>query len=145
MILPVQERLILVLPVDIDQQPRRLSEHPCAHGLAVDPADAPPLHETPAQRKTAVLREQVKLFKLPPDLLVLNGKSQFHKAALRPAAEHVRAVLPAQGEIDGAEKERLSRSGLSGQNVQPRTEFYFRLIDQSQIFHKQILQHIRYL
>src|SRR5699024_6138895 len=97
MILPVQERLILMLSVDIDQQAGRIPEHPCAHSLSVDPADAPPLHETPAQRKTAVLREQVKLFKLPPDLLVLNGKSQFHKAALRPAAEHVRAVLPAQG------------------------------------------------
>ena len=105
MVFPVKERLILVLPVDIDQQPRRLSEHPCAHGLSVDPADAPSLHETPAQRKAPVFRKKIQLFKLASDPLILNSKCQFHKPALRSAPEHVRTVLSSQREIDRAEQQ----------------------------------------
>ena len=105
MILPVQERLILMLSVDIDQQAGRIPEHPCAHSLSVDPADAPSLHETPAQRKAPVFRKKIQLFKLASDPLILNSKCQFHKPALRSAPEHVRTVLSSQREIDRAEQQ----------------------------------------
>src|SRR5699024_2137744 len=47
-ILSLQERLVLMLSVDIDQQARRVPEHTRAYSLAVDPADAPSLHQASA-------------------------------------------------------------------------------------------------
>ena len=131
----VEERLVLVLSMDVDQDPCRLLQKRDGHRLPVDLAGAAPLHEPPAQDNSPLLRENIQLFQSLFLLFIFNSKGQFHKSILRSFPQDVRGISGPKSETDRTEDDGFPRSGLPCQYIQPLLEVNLHLVDQGEIFH----------
>ena len=125
MILTVQQCLTVMLAVDVDQQSGRLFERTHAHGLAVDPADAAPFHQAPAQRDHALFGPDLHFRKPADDPFIVKGKCQLDQSAVRAVPQHVRRVPSAEGEIYRSHKDGFPGAGLAGQDIKPGSEIHF--------------------
>ncbi len=63
-------------------------------------------------------------------------------AALRLAVTHEAAIAAAaQGQGKGVEQDRFARTGLPGQDTQPRPEIQFEPVDQNDVADRELRQH----
>ena len=132
----LQKGLMLMLTVNIDQRLCQLLHLLRRDSLSVDPADTLPGLKLPADDYLTVLsRLQFQLLQLFYHLRTVRGKNQFHQCALGPLAQHFLLKFPSQRQMNTADEQRLSRTGLTGEDIQPRAEFHLRLLHQRQIFH----------
>ena len=138
----VQQRLVLMLAVDVYQKLRQLLHLLRGDGLAVDAVHILPHADLAADGYGPVFRLlQLQLLQLPADALI-SGEDQLHKGALRPLAQHLPLELPTEGQVHAPDQQGFPRAGLSGEDVQALAELHLRLFHQCQVLHMQASQHL---
>ena len=70
-----------------------------------------------------------------PHPFTVRVEDQLYQSAVRPFPQHFLLELSAQRKIDTADQQGFTRARLTGQNIQPSSEFYLCLFHQSKIFH----------
>ena len=138
----VEQRLLLVLAVDLDQQVAELAEQPAAHRLVVDEgARAAVGGEHPAQHQIvpgidAVLGQQGRYRRLAgraedrADRRLRGTRAD--QLPIRPAAER---------QPERVEQDRLAGAGLAGQHAQPALELEVEALDQDDVADREAGQH----
>ena len=129
MALRIEQRLVLVLPVQLDERRRLLAERRGGDERVVDERAAAPLRVDVAaddQRRSTFGRPH----RTPPARgLCLAGADEIG----RRAAAHEQA--------DGLDEHRLARPGFAGQDVQTRLEFDLDRIDDGEVLNAKEAKH----
>ena len=120
----LQQALVLMLTVNIDQQLCHGTELCQCHRLIVDLDLRTFLRNLPAYDQLPVLRLDIQLPKLVFLLFGKLRKDQLHKAVFPAVPDQILAGLGAQCQVDGADQNGFSRTGLTGQNIQSLAEFH---------------------
>ena len=120
----LQQALVLMLTVNIDQQFCHGTELCQCHRLIVDLDLRSFLRNLPAYDQLPVLRLDIQLPKLVFLLFGKLRKDQLHKTVFPAVPDQILAGLGAQCQVDGADQNGFSRTGLTGQNVQSPAEFH---------------------
>ena len=138
----VKKRLMLMLPVNIQQQGRNPSDS-CRRGrFSVQAEDTAAVLYFPGDDQQSVLGFHIHFPETFQHCRVFHGKDQFYQSRLRVITEHFPGHLLAQGEVYRAQKHGLSCPCFSGQNVQAGSEGNLRLFYQPDIFHMQLCKHL---
>ena len=140
---PPQQRLILPLPVNINETGRHLPQLPRRHRLPVDRRNTARRHNLPLdQNRPILLHRKIHLPQTSHLLLRIRLEQQLNQRVLRPVPDHRPVSLRAKRQIDRADDDRLSGARLARQNIQPVREGNLLLRDQRQILHMQTYQHL---
>lgn len=114
----VQQRLMLMLSMNINQCFRQLLHLLCSNRLPVYLADTFPCLHFPADNHRTVLRLfQFHLCQLLPDLRTIPVKHKLYQGAFRPRAKHIPVKFSPQRQIDASNQQGFSRSRLTGKNI----------------------------
>ena len=134
-----EERLMLMLPVDVDEELCYLPELRECHGLIIDLDFRTRSGDLPADDELPVLRLDVERPQLPDEFLAEITEDKLHESIRLSAADHVPAGLRAQRKIDGADQDRLSGTRLTGQNIEPWLELHLGGVDQGEILYMKMI------
>ena len=124
-----------MLTVNIQQDRRNLTHLRCRAGLTVDFADAASSCDFPYDQDLSVHGFNLHCLQGFLHLRILRVENQFHQRGGFPLPDHLPGQLFPQRQVDGTDQNRFSRAGLTGKDVQSRTELYLRLLDQRKIFY----------
>ena len=124
-----------MLPVNINQNLRELSELFRRHCLSTDFTLTTVFHNLPLQNKLPFLQGKLHFLNGFDLRGILHGKYQFYQRVLRPRADHLLIRLCPKRQIDGSDDNGFSGTRLAGQNIESAAERNLRLVNQSQIFH----------
>ena len=134
---------MLALPVHVHEIGRDLAEH--------GRIDAAPVHLDDAAAVRRVFSENDDLFigidfkflqHLKDRVVFQRKKNGLNAAFFFPVADHRFVRLGAENEVDAVQDHRFSRTRFTGKDVQPLSEFYFRALDQRNVFDRQSAKHI---
>ena len=140
-----QQRLVFVLPVDVDQQPAAFPQHRNGRGPPVDAAAAFSLGGY-----RALDEQHAVLVGFKPELpqLVLRRGGQIaehggHRRLPAAGAHQVPADPLAEHRVDRIDNNGFARTGFAGQHVEAGIEGDVGLFDHRDIFNMQTPQHKR--
>ena len=134
-----EQRLVLMLPVDVDEELRHLPELCERHGLIIDLDFRTRSRDLPADDELPVLRLDLECPQLPDEFLTEIAEDELHESIRLAAADHVPAGLRAQREIDGADQDGLTGTRFTGQNIEPGLELHLRGVDQGEILYMKMI------
>ena len=126
MFLFMEQRLMLVLTVNIDQQFCQFLDLAGCYRFSVDFADtAAGLHPAADDDSSVLLFRDIKLCHLLGYFFIFCLKNKFYQAIICPSAQHILVKFAAQSQIHRTDQYRFTCTGLTGEDIQPLTEFYF--------------------
>ena len=137
-----EQRLVLVLAVDVDQQFAEGLEIAQRAGGAVDiAARAPFAGDDPAQNARAVVVQVA--FGQPGagfgDVLQVEAGEDVR--LVRAGADHAAVGAVAQGQAEGVEHDRLAGAGLAGDHRHAALQFEVQMFDDGVVVNGQVHQH----
>ena len=142
MLLLIQQRLTVVLPVDIQQ--------PSAQCLQLAHRDRPPVDAADVLSVAVYLpleQQRAIRFRCDTQLLcqgaVYAGKRCAHKRLVRAGADQLPAGALAQHGAECVDDDGLTRARLAGQRIEPPLERDVRLLNDGNILDVQQLQHAK--
>ena len=119
---------MLVLPMDIDQTASQFPDKRNIHCLSIYPADAAPVLVFPGNDDLVILHRDLHLFHFFQDILVLCGKVQFYQSIVGSLRQIIFEAAGSHGHVHRSDHDGFARSGLTGENIQPRSEFHFCIL-----------------
>ena len=137
-----QQRLVRMLPVDVQQQGAQLAQCRLRGLGAVDVGARTALaHQHPAQQAKALVVQVV--FPQPGRGLraVAQVELAGHLGALAPLADHAGIGLVAEGEPQGVDQDGLARAGLAGERGHAGPQVQGQLAHDYQITNREVGQH----
>jgi hypothetical protein len=125
----IEQRLVLVLPVQVHEPGPELAERTCGDQRAVDEGPAPALrgHLAPHEQLAAVLGVEQRL----------------HDRRLLPGSHQLGRGPPAEEEADCLDEDRLAGAGLARQHAQPGVEVDLHLFDDGEVLDGEVSEHAR--
>ena len=129
---------MLVLSMDIQKA--------CSSGLhltystclSINLVDASSIHDFSGQKYLSIFRTDIQCFQCLQCFLVFYLKKQLHKCIGCIFPYHIFRSFCTQDQLYRLQKDRFTCSGLTGQDIQSGTKFYFYFFYQCKIFHMQM-------
>ena len=139
----IEERLRVVLAMEIHQLSSNLGEDAGRHRRSIDPG------ATATIRRDLALQNQRIFFDLDPpfvgerrDVLELaDVEDAFHRRLVRSRANEIGTGALAEEKSQRTDDDRLAGAGFSGENVEARREWKGDLLDDRKIADAQLGQH----
>ena len=142
----LEELLIVILSVDVDQQPTHLTSDGDGDGLAVEAGTSPPVRaEHAGEHQLALLAGKAHLLHGGDDSGIQIGKDGADGGTALPRADQLAGDTVAKQEIDGVKNDRLARTGLTAENGKALAQVQIQRFDDGDILNMQTLQHKTYL
>ena len=123
----IEQRLMLVLPVQLDQSAAKLAERGRGRERVVD------------ERAAAALRRDLAAH--DDFVAAVPLEDGLYGRGLFAGAHEVGARASADEQVDGFDEDRLSRAGFAGEDVEPRLELHLERFDHCEMANAQEAQH----
>ncbi len=140
-----QKRLVLVLPVQVHQQPPQLFQKGDGCSPAVYPADAAPAAGHFPGNYERLIGRDARLFQERCHLRSSGGgadKYALNKGALFALADLPRVGALAQEQVDGPDDDRFARSRLPAENIEALSKFQGEIFDEGKLRHPDLRKHL---
>ena len=139
----IEQRLLLVLTVDLDQKPGQLAQQSGADGLIVDErARAPVGADQPPEHQRVLDGEAVGIEARRHVPIGGQGEYRGHRALRRAAADQRALGAAAERQAQSIQEDRLARAGLAGQHAQAALELEIEALDQDDVTDRETDQHV---
>ena len=145
MALDAAERVVLLLPVGAQQVRREIAEEPERAERVVDVGAGPPAGGDDAADDDLVVGRDPRRGQGCMGGRCGAGEQRFHDGLVGTGAHEVGLRPTAERHVEGLEQDRLPRTGLAGDDVQPGLEDELELVDDREVADPQRAQHPRFL
>ena len=138
MILIIQQRLVLMLPMHIHQHAGKLPQLGQRHRRALDPAyTASALTDLSGENQGVLFRLKIVLVQPGAGLGTIGYvKKSFGISFFASGANQLSVRTAAQQQVDGIHHDGFARARLAGQHMQTFAKGQFDLIDQGDVFNQ---------
>jgi hypothetical protein len=143
MTLRAQQRLLLVLAIDLDKRRADTSQVLHRGQVAIDGNPRTSAFGDKSAHQKFALRP-VAIRKPFERGLAFQLKHRLHRRIGLTRADHVGGAAPAQQQAERGKNDGLAGARLTGQDIQPRTKFERCFLDDREIADPQLVQHRRF-
>ena len=132
----IQQRLMLVLTVDVDQMTGHRPQLTHRHCHIIDPAYVSSVRDPSGQNECSILlRIYFLLAKQLDPIRILHHKHQLNQCIIAVFSDTIPAHFAAECRIYRVDQNGFTCTGLSGEDIEPRFQIYIRLINQRKVFY----------
>ncbi len=139
----VDQRALVMLPVDFDEQPPGLAHHLHAHRLVVDEGTGAAiggLH--PPENQVAIIVETVFAQVKSHRMIHRHVEDRDHLPRILPVTHQCAIAARAERERKTVEQNGFSRAGLAGQHRKTRAEVKLQPLDQNDVPNGKLDKHV---
>ena len=140
----IDERPVVVLPVDLDERRADRPQNLDADRLVVDEGAGAAVRDLDAAENQVALGVDIRIGRNPAGRVLEAAVEDGGYLALALAVAHEAAVAaPAEREREGIEQNGLAGTGLTREDAEALTKMKLELVDQDDIADRQLDQHAR--